>query len=115
MVRISDALKRKQPEEKKAAEKPPKKAVKVKKEKAVKDKAVVQKKPVKKAPKAAKKKVQKKPAERLSQKKVDFNRRKHIYTRIPGQKQKKDHCQISHINRPDSLPPFNEHNRKQNP
>jgi large subunit ribosomal protein L24 len=50
--------------EKKAAEKPPKKAVKVKKEKAVKDKGVVQKKPVKKAPKAAKKKVQKKPAEK---------------------------------------------------
>ena len=48
--------------EKKAAEKPQKKAVKVKKEKTGKEKTVVQKKPVKKAPKAAKKKVQKKPA-----------------------------------------------------
>jgi large subunit ribosomal protein L24 len=46
----------------KAAEKPAKKAVKVKEEKAVKKKTVVQKEPAKKAPKAAKKKVQKKPA-----------------------------------------------------
>jgi large subunit ribosomal protein L24 len=45
----------------KAAEKPAKKAVKVKEEKTVKKKTVVQKEPVKKAPKAAKKKVQKKP------------------------------------------------------
>ena len=45
----------------KVAEKPPKKAVEVKKAKAVKKKTVVQEKPAKKAPKPARKRVQKKP------------------------------------------------------
>jgi large subunit ribosomal protein L24 len=53
-------LPKKEKEVVKVAEKPPKKAVKVKKAKAVKKKAVVQEKPAEKAPKPARKKLQKK-------------------------------------------------------
>jgi len=53
-------LPKKEKEVVKVAEKPPKKAVKVKKAKAIKKKAVVQEKPAEKAPKPARKRVQKK-------------------------------------------------------